>query len=103
MSTNRIELARVVDGEPMISVGGMSLLFGVPTAEVEQLGVEHGTAHLPDDWVRRGKRRAKEAKRWGASDAMLDALAYWATKDLDARLTEDAFGTVWAINEGKHS
>ena len=37
MSTNRIELARLVDGEPMIGVAGMSLLFGVPTTDVEKL------------------------------------------------------------------
>jgi hypothetical protein len=95
--TGRIELARMIDGEPMIGVGGMSLLFGMPTTDVEQLRIEHGTTHLPDDWVRRGKRRAKEAKRWGQSGAMLDALAYWAAKDLDAHLVEDVDGTVWAV------
>ena len=97
MSTNRIELARLVDGEPMIGVAGMSLLFGVPTTDVEKLRVDHGTTHLPEGWVRRDKRRAREAKRWGGSDAMVDALAYWAQKDLGARLVEDTHGIVWAV------
>ncbi|MGV0778735.1 hypothetical protein [Mycolicibacterium elephantis] len=100
--TNRTEIVRLVDGEPMISATGMSLLLGVPVTEVEQLRAGYGTSYLPADWVQRGQRRAKEAKRWGRSDAMLDALAYWAQKDFGADLFEDAFGTVWAVSpEGR--
>jgi len=95
--TNRTELARVVDGEPVLGAAGMSLLFGVAVSEVEQLRVVHGTTHLPVTWVVRGKRRAKEAKRWGSTDSMLSGLAYWAAKDLDAQIVEDAYGTVWAV------
>lgn len=95
--TNRTEIACVIDGEMMIGPAGMSLLFGVTEAEAIELRVEHGTTHLPADWIKRGKRRAKEAKRWGADDSMLGALDYWAAKDLDAQLVEDADGTVWAV------
>ena len=47
--------------------------------------------------MRRGKRRAREAKRWGGSDAMVDVLAFSAQRDLAARLVEDTHGTVWAV------
>lgn len=96
--TNRTEIARLIDGEPMLGAAGMSLLFGVTEAEAKQLRVDHGTTHLPADWIKRGRRRAKEAKRWGADESMLGALAYWAAKDLDAQLVEDTDGTVWAVS-----
>lgn len=95
--TNRTELARVIGGEPMIGPAGMSLLFGVTEAEAKQLRVDHGATHLPADWIKRGRRRAKEAKRWGADESMLGALEYWAAKDLGAQIVEDADGTVWAV------
>lgn len=94
---NRTEIARLIDGEPTIGPAGMSLLFGVTEAEAKQLRVDHGTTHLPADWIKRGKRRAKEAKRWGSDDSMLGALDYWAAKDLGAQIVEDADGTFWAV------
>jgi hypothetical protein len=75
----------------------MALLFGVTAEQAAQLRAAHGTTHLSQDWVKRGRRRAKEAKRWGADSSMLSGLAYWAAKDLGAQLIEDPAGTVWAV------
>ena len=78
---------RNVDGEPMLDSQAMSLLFGVPAADIQALPTAGGSSPIPRDWVRRGRRRAREAQAHTGSTAMLDALEYWADKEHGATIT----------------
>jgi hypothetical protein len=75
-----------VNGEPMIDSTGPALMFGVATADVSALPMTNGTSPIPREWIKRGRRRAGEAKAHTGSDAMLDSLRYWAHKDHGAEL-----------------
>lgn len=75
-----------IDGEPMLDATAMSLLFGVRTEEVSALPIGNGTTRLPTEWLKRGRRRAREAMAHTGSDAMLDNLRYWARQDHAAEL-----------------
>lgn len=68
-----VELARVIDGEPMLGPAGMALLFGVTVADAEQLRVQHGTTRLPADWIKRGPRKPN------GGAAMIPCSARWTT------------------------
>lgn len=76
---------KVIDGEPMIDKTGMSLLFGVAEELVTAL-TANGPAPIPDEWIRNGKRRAKEAAAHTGSNDMVSSLTYWARKDRGAEL-----------------
>jgi hypothetical protein len=75
-----------INGEPMLDSAAMALLFGVEAEAVHDLPMTNGTSPIPREWVRRGKRRAKEAMAHTGSDALLDSLRYWARKDHSADL-----------------
>ncbi|WP_137149466.1 hypothetical protein [Mycolicibacterium sp. CR10] len=75
-----------VDAEPMLDTEAMALIFGVDPAAVLALPTVDGTSRIPREWVRRGRRRAKEAQAHTGSDFILDALHYWARKDHGATL-----------------
>lgn len=77
------DLYRCVDGEPVISAKGLALLLGVPEDQVRALAATHGTdvAHIPAEWVKAGRRRAKEYQAATGRDDMLGALEYWAEKE----------------------
>ncbi|MEZ0385239.1 hypothetical protein [Mycobacterium sp. pW045] len=68
-----------------ISMEGVSLLLGVPVADLE-VNPLTGKSNIPEDWILRGRRRAKEAMAHTGSDDMVSALEYWALKEHDARL-----------------
>lgn len=76
-----------IDGEPMVDAEGMALMFGVDPAAARALPVVNGGSHIPREWIKRGRRRAREAMAHNGSGAMLDALEYWARKDHGAALT----------------
>lgn len=92
---DRINIASVIEGEPMLSVDGMQLLFGV--------GTELISAHfkrsmkIPDEWVKSGRRRAKEAQASTGVNAMVDGLIYWARKDHGADIIEESDGSIWMV------
>lgn len=71
---------RDVDGEPMFSLEGVELLFGVP-AELITVGTP-----FPQEWIKAGRRRAREAMAATGSDFVLDIMRYWAQKDHGAAL-----------------
>ncbi|UUO03858.1 hypothetical protein M4D79_14150 [Mycolicibacterium novocastrense] len=75
-----------INAEPMLDSQCMSLLFGVPVSDVKALPFVNGHSRIPREWIKRGQRRAGEAKAHTGSDALLDSLRYWARKDHDARL-----------------
>ena len=72
-----------VNGEPMMDGQGMALMFGVSLHDVNAL-VTDGDAAIPNEWVRQGKRRAKEALAHSGSNELIDYLQYWARQDHDA-------------------
>jgi hypothetical protein len=80
-----------IDGEDLISLAGMSLLYGVPPRELRgvpagELDEQVRTGTLPHDWVKQGRRRASEAKAATGSEDAFDVMAYWAAKDYGARV-----------------
>lgn len=77
---------RHVEAEPMLDAHAMSLLFGVDVTAVRALPFTNGASPIPREWVKRGRRRAREAMAHTGSSAMLDALEYWAHKDHGAAL-----------------
>ncbi|ELR85686.1 MULTISPECIES: hypothetical protein [Mycobacterium] len=80
------EIAVIVDGEPMISATGLSLLLGVPVDEITAHRQANGTTHLPAEWLKAGRRRRGEAASHTGKNEMVAALWYWARKDHNARL-----------------
>lgn len=89
-TTNRIELTRNIEGEPMMSPAALALLFGVDAKTISdhmsaQLPVGGaGAVSCPAMWVKRGRRRSKEAAAATGSNDVFDILAYWAERDLGA-------------------
>lgn len=77
---------RNADNEPMLDAEALALLFGVDLAEVHALPMVDGHSRIPREWVKRGRRRAREAQAHTGSDFILDALDYWARKDHGAAL-----------------
>lgn len=77
------ELYRYIDGEPVLSAAGMAVLLGVTEEQMRTLAATHGTdvAHIPAEWVKAGRRRAKEYQAATGRDDMLGALEYWAEKE----------------------
>lgn len=75
-----------LDGEPMLDAAGMALMFGVTAADVQALKFFNGASRIPDEWVRRGRRRTREAAAHIGSSDFHDVLAYWAQRDHNAEL-----------------
>ena len=69
-------LIRRSDGEVTLSVQGASLIFGVPSEHLD------GRTDMPEEWIRRGRRRAREAAAHGDDDTVVCVLDYWARKEL---------------------
>lgn len=86
MTTTITTEIRNVDTEPMLDAQAMALLFGVSVQDVLALPLQNGASPIPNEWVRRGKRRAKEAMAHAGSDFILDILAFWAQRDHGADL-----------------
>ena len=63
----------------MLDGQAMALFFGVDLAAVNALPMEDGTSPIPREWVRRGKRRASEARAHTGSSELIDAMEFWAT------------------------
>ncbi|WP_226950000.1 hypothetical protein [Rhodococcus rhodochrous] len=72
-----------INGEPVVSAKGLSLLLGVPVDQVRALAQFRGTGvdALPAEWVKAGLRRSKEYQAATGRDDMLGALEYWARKE----------------------
>lgn len=79
-------LFTVQAGEPMLDGSAMALLFGVEVEAVRALPMVDGASRIPREWVKRGRRRAGEAKAHTGSDELLENLRYWAHKDHGAEL-----------------
>lgn len=77
------DLYDYIDGEPVVSAKGLSVLLGVPVDQVRALALFRGTgvAALPPEWVKAGLRRAKEYQAATGHDDMLGALEYWAARE----------------------
>lgn len=73
-------------GEPMLDSAGMALMFGVTTTDVDHLPFKDGAAVIPREWIRRGRRRTREAAARIGSNEFADVLGYWAHKDYGAAL-----------------
>lgn len=97
-----IKIATVVDGEPMISAHGLSLLLGVPVDEIAAHRQANGNTHLPAEWLKAGRRRRGEAASHTGKNEMVAALWYWARKDHNARL-EVIDDTYVMVGEDAHA
>lgn len=83
--TITIRIAEIA-GEPMLDPQGMSLMFGVSISDVHALPMVDGSSRIPQEWVKRGRRRAGEAKAHTGSNEFHDFLEYWARQDHNASL-----------------
>ncbi|WP_406816191.1 hypothetical protein [Mycobacterium sp. M23085] len=80
---------KVVNGEPLIDATALSLLFGVGEELVTALSARdttNGYTTFPPEWIRNGRRRAREAFAHTKSNDMVSSLTYWARKDRGAEL-----------------
>ncbi|MCV7091767.1 hypothetical protein [Mycobacterium interjectum] len=80
---------KVINGEPMLDATAMSLLLGVDEqliAALPRRDFANGYTPIPQEWIRNGKRRAKEAAAHTGSNDMVSSLTYWAAKDRGAEL-----------------
>jgi hypothetical protein len=77
---------RLVDGQLVLSARAVGLLVGVPEAEVDSVmsaqldGTDKASwtvIDLPEEWMRRGRRRSREAAAALGSSDLLDVLAYY--------------------------
>lgn len=84
-TTMRMYIKRI-DGEPMLDAQCMALLFGVETTAVHALPIADGAMRIPPEWVKRGKRRAREAMAHTGGRGVIDVLRYWAQRDHNAEL-----------------
>lgn len=76
-------LYRMLDGEPVISVAGMSLLTGIPEDQIRRAIAkgEPGQFVLPAAWIKNGIRRRKEAAAaLGHEPSMTEAIEYWQAR-----------------------
>ncbi|EUA37190.1 hypothetical protein I549_5907 [Mycobacterium avium subsp. avium 2285 (R)] len=87
-TTTRVELLRVTDGEPLLTATAMSLLLGVPVADLHDARRDDtkGTMYVPHEWIRKGRRRTKEATAHAGDDDLLSGLTYWAHQDHGAAI-----------------
>lgn len=76
------DLFTYVDGEPVVSAKGLSILLGVPLDQVRALASFRGTGvdALPPEWVKAGIRRSKEYQAATGRDDILGALEYWQAR-----------------------
>ncbi|OBB07093.1 hypothetical protein A5668_01385 [Mycolicibacterium fortuitum] len=88
MNTMTIRVPLHPEHGPLLPAEAMSLLMGVPVEEIRaHSGGEQGTGvmTLPQEWVKAGRRRAKEAHAHGHG-GMVEAMTYWAARDHGACL-----------------
>ncbi|MDQ1250374.1 MAG: hypothetical protein QG597_4753 [Actinomycetota bacterium] len=89
MTMNKRFTVRItgIDGDdPMMDSAGMQLLYGVTADEIRALFGPFGTGAIPPEWIKRSRRRHKEAAAATGSEDLDDALTYWARKDHNAEL-----------------
>jgi hypothetical protein len=75
-----------INGEPMLDSQCMALMFGVTAADVRALPFAGGHSRIPREWIKRGRRRTREAAAATGSADLLDVLQYWARTDHNAEL-----------------
>jgi len=75
-----------VGGEPMLCSKALALMFGVDVAALRALPIVAGSSTIPTEWIKRGRRRTREAAARVGSSAFEDVLGYWARQDYDAEL-----------------
>jgi hypothetical protein len=76
-----------VNGVEVMSCDALSLLFGVPAADITahmKSHVIHDMTAFPERWLKAGKRRVKEASAATGTNGLLEILEYWAGRDLGA-------------------
>lgn len=72
------------NGEVMLSLEGMAVLFGLPVSEIEEAARRANTDEgwlIPEEWMRRGRLRAKEAQAATGQEDMESALSYWLGRE----------------------
>ncbi|MBB2772334.1 UNVERIFIED_ORG: hypothetical protein GGE11_003259 [Mycolicibacterium obuense] len=75
-----------ISGEPMLDSAAMALMFGVRTEEIQALPVIDGASPIPREWIKRGRRRTREAAARTGSNSFDDVIRYWARVDHNAEL-----------------
>ncbi|WP_205874444.1 hypothetical protein [Mycobacterium camsae] len=77
---------REIAGQQMIDSRGTALLYGVDPCAIEALPIVAGAMRIPHMWIKRGRRRAREAMAATGSESYVDCLQYWARRDYNAEL-----------------
>jgi hypothetical protein len=91
---SRVEIAKTINGEPMLSTAGISLLMGIDERFAD--GYLKRDPVIPAEWIKSGRRRSAEYRAHTGRADMLGSLAYWADKDHPgATIVEDPDGTIW--------
>lgn len=75
-----------INGEPMLDSAALALMFGVDAEALRALPVVAGASTIPTMWIKRGRRRTREAAARVGSNSFEDVLRYWARQDYDAEL-----------------
>jgi hypothetical protein len=75
-------------GGPLLDPTALGLLFGIApeTIRAQVHYDSEGYATFPLEWIRAGRRRAREAAAHTGIDDMGAVLAYWARQDHNAEL-----------------
>lgn len=75
-------------GEPLLDPTALGLLFGIApeTIRAQAHYDSDGYAWFRPEWIRAGRRRAREAAARTGSDDMAAVLEYWARQDHGAEL-----------------
>jgi hypothetical protein len=68
------------NGHPAPSLAALSLLFGIPMADLDD------TYPYLDEWFDSARQRRDEAIAATGCEDVFSALEYWATKDLGRRI-----------------
>lgn len=95
----RILLCEFSSGETKLSHSGVALMIGVSVDELlEKWDPTSGSDSMPDEWKRRGAKRALHARNATGEAAATVNLAYLAARDWGARVDfDEKAGRMWAV------
>lgn len=88
-----IKMYRHESGELLLSVEGIALLLGVDADDLRahvaanDIGsLTEAPKWIPNEWLKQGRRRSREAMAATGIDSMQSALEYWAEKEHGAEI-----------------
>lgn len=86
MNAFTVTISGIDTAEPSLDAACMALLFGVTVADVHALPRTPTGIRIPREWVKRCRRRTKEAAADTGDDFIISIMRYWARRDHNAEL-----------------